>query len=164
MYEVHDKTLKYSRSSFFILDSHSEIRLKLVWITESRLFEFFILLCILVNSISMAFYDYTGHHTGHNAKIDFMGEVFTWIFAVEALLKILAQGFFISKYSYIRDWWNVIDFMIVCFGLVDLLGVDATNFKAMRTLRVLRPLKTIKSVPSMRVLVSALISSLPDLF
>ena len=37
------------------------------------------------------------------------------------------------------------------------------NFKALRVVRVIRPLKSINAMPSMRQLVSALISSLPEL-
>ena len=45
---------------------------------------------------------------------------FTIIFLVEALLKIAAFGFLRNgKDSYLRSWWNVLDFMILITSLID---------------------------------------------
>jgi len=58
------------------------------------------------------------------------------------------MGFIVNKYSYLRDNWNIMDFIIVLAGLIELAtigqGLSLGIFKALRTLRVLRPLKTIK--------------------
>lgn len=64
--------------------------------------------------------------------------------------------------SYLRDSWNLIDFVIVCTGTVELF-TQSVNLKSLRTIRVLRPLKTISTMPSMRKLVKTLIYSLPEL-
>ena len=38
------------------------------------------------------------------------------LFLVEALLKIIAMGFVGHKKAYLRDLWNVLDFVIVVTG------------------------------------------------
>ena len=38
------------------------------------------------------------------------------IFAVEALIKIIAYGFVLHSGAYLRNAWNVLDFVIVIVG------------------------------------------------
>ncbi len=74
------------------------------------------------------------------------------------------MGFVSHKNSYIRDYWNVLDFCVVCIGVIEMVPfLPAANLKALRTLRVLRPLRSINAVPSMRRLISSLLDSLPKL-
>jgi hypothetical protein len=72
------------------------------------------------------------------------------------------MGFIIHRKSYLREGWNIIDFIIAVSGLVELFSFDI-NFKALRVLRVIRPLRTIKAFPTIRKQISTLIMSLPDL-
>ncbi|KAJ8254296.1 hypothetical protein COCON_G00209080 [Conger conger] len=83
-------------------------------------------------------------------------------FAVEMVLKMLALGIFGSK-CYLGDPWNRLDFFIVMAGMLEysLGGHNATS--AIRTVRVLRPLRAINRVPSMRILVTLLLDTLPML-
>ncbi len=90
------------------------------------------------------------------------GKVFTIIFIIESMLKIIGMGFLFEKGSYLRDYWNILDFTIVLSGIIELF-FKTINFKSLRILRILRPLKTINSVPTMRKLVSTLLASLPEL-
>jgi hypothetical protein len=39
--------------------------------------------------------------------------IFAGIFIAEALCKIIAMGFAMHKNAYLRDAWNIIDFIIV---------------------------------------------------
>lgn len=41
---------------------------------------------------------------------------FIAFFTIEMIIKIIAYGFFMHKGSYLRDSWNVIDFVIVIMG------------------------------------------------
>lgn len=41
---------------------------------------------------------------------------FLGIFCVEALLKIVALGFLLHKGSYLRNGWNIMDFVVVVTG------------------------------------------------
>lgn len=51
-----------------------------------------------------------------NIIITYLGYIFTIIFAIECVLKIVAYGFFVHKKSYLRDWWNAIDLTVVVTG------------------------------------------------
>ena len=42
--------------------------------------------------------------------------VFVVIFTMEAVLKIIAYGFILHSGAYLRNGWNVLDFVIVVIG------------------------------------------------
>ncbi len=77
-------------------------------------------------------------------------------------MKIIAFGFIIHKRSYLRDPWNVIDFIVVVIGIISLIP-EFPNLKSLRIMRVLRPLRSINAVPSMKRLVQTLLMSLPQM-
>ncbi|KAI4884014.1 hypothetical protein NFI96_019525 [Prochilodus magdalenae] len=84
-------------------------------------------------------------------------------FAVEMVIKMMALGIFGSE-CYLGDTWNRLDFFIVMAGMLE-YSLDGHNasLSAIRTVRVLRPLKAINRVPSMRILVTLLLDTLPML-
>uniref|UniRef100_A0AAZ3NQU6 Ion transport domain-containing protein n=1 Tax=Oncorhynchus tshawytscha TaxID=74940 RepID=A0AAZ3NQU6_ONCTS len=84
-------------------------------------------------------------------------------FAVEMVIKMVALGIFGSK-CYLGDTWNRLDFFIVMAGMME-YSLDGHNasLSAIRTVRVLRPLRAINRVPSMRILVTLLLDTLPML-
>lgn len=83
-----------------------------------RWFDRFILLAILLNSIVLALYDYSDRNStsSKNQTLDLIGNILTVIFLTEAILKILAMGFFFHPKSYLRNMWNVMDLTIVITG------------------------------------------------
>jgi voltage-dependent calcium channel L type alpha-1D len=89
--------------------------------------------------------------------------IFTIIFTVEMVIKIIAVGFIGHPGAYLRNNWNRLDFLVVIFGYVGFLDTGSSNFTVIRTLRVLRPLRTINSVPGMKIIISSLMASIPDL-
>jgi hypothetical protein len=97
-----------------------------------------------------------------NIVLERIGWAFTFIFAIESIIKIIGMGFIIHKQSYMRDPWNWIDFSAVIIGGIELFP-NLPNLKFIRTLRVIRPLRSIKALPSMRRLISSLLNSLPAL-
>lgn len=42
--------------------------------------------------------------------------VFAAIYTVEMILKIIAKGFCMHKFAYLRDPWNWLDFVVVILG------------------------------------------------
>ncbi|XP_035311174.1 voltage-dependent T-type calcium channel subunit alpha-1H isoform X1, partial [Cricetulus griseus] len=84
-------------------------------------------------------------------------------FAVEMVIKMVALGLFGQK-CYLGDTWNRLDFFIVMAGMME-YSLDGHNvsLSAIRTVRVLRPLRAINRVPSMRILVTLLLDTLPML-
>ena len=106
-------------------------------------------------------------------NIDF---VFTFLFFIEAMIKIIALGFFYSSipaHAYILNGWNILDFIVVSASLVDFFvliqnsdSVDTEqlkSLKALRALRALRPLRMISRNEGMRLVVNALFASIPSM-
>ncbi len=44
--------------------------------------------------------------------------VFNAIYTIEAIVKILARGFVLNHYTYLRDPWNIIDFAILIISYI----------------------------------------------
>uniref|UniRef100_A0A8C5NDL7 Voltage-dependent T-type calcium channel subunit alpha n=1 Tax=Gouania willdenowi TaxID=441366 RepID=A0A8C5NDL7_GOUWI len=93
---------------------------------------------------------------------DFDDFIFAF-FAIEMVIKMIALGIF-GKRCYLGDTWNRLDFFIVLAGMLEYsLNLQSVSFSAVRTVRVLRPLRAINRVPSMRILVTLLLDTLPML-
>jgi hypothetical protein len=62
--------------------------------------------------------------------------VFTILFTIEAMIKIIASGFMFNRLGpivpYIKNPWNILDFFVVAASLIDLIvaaiGIDASSF------------------------------------
>uniref|UniRef100_A0A674KGN9 Sodium channel protein n=1 Tax=Terrapene triunguis TaxID=2587831 RepID=A0A674KGN9_9SAUR len=87
---------------------------------------------------------------------------FTGIYTFESLIKILARGFCIGHFTFLRDPWNWLDFTVITFAYLTEF-VDLGNVSALRTFRVLRALKTISVIPGLKTIVGALIQSVKKL-
>uniref|UniRef100_H3CN28 Voltage-dependent T-type calcium channel subunit alpha n=1 Tax=Tetraodon nigroviridis TaxID=99883 RepID=H3CN28_TETNG len=93
---------------------------------------------------------------------DFDNFIFAF-FAIEMVIKMVALGIF-GKKCYLGDTWNRLDFFIVVAGMLEYsLNLQSVSFSAVRTVRVLRPLRANNRVPSMRILVTLLLDTLPML-
>jgi hypothetical protein len=44
--------------------------------------------------------------------------VFLIIYTLEMVLKVIAMGFVMRAHSYLRDSWNILDFMVVFLGWI----------------------------------------------
>ena len=163
-FTVHGKLVQYSKKSLFLFDERNPLRRVCVWLIEWKWFDRFIMLAILVNSLCLSVYDYSDRNADsfYNRVLNWVGIAFTVLFMLEASAKIFAMGFIFHRYSYLRDGWNFLDFVIVITGMLD-LAANSVNLKSLRTLRVLRPLRSINTIPSMRRMVITLLKSLPEL-
>ena len=94
------------------------------------------------------------------------------------ILKIAGLGFIFGKDTYLRDAWNILDFIIVTSSWLTYISVDTSqeqniyepnidessasfDLTSLRTFRVARPLKTISSVKGLKVIIVAVLSALP---
>jgi hypothetical protein len=87
--------------------------------------------------------------------------IFLALYTLEMVLKIFGMGFVLAKGTYLRDAWNVLDFVIVTTGYISFFGDGSLNLNVLRSFRVLRPLRTISNVEGLKMLMSALFGSLP---
>ncbi|CAE8622279.1 unnamed protein product, partial [Polarella glacialis] len=164
---VHGKEREVCRKSLFMFSIDSCFRTNVLSFVEWRWFERFILLCIAINSVMLAIYDQRApEDEGLNWVIDsIVDNILTAIFTLECMLKVIAWGFFVDKKSYLRDYWNILDFVVVVSGIVGWLTVSGNNsgLSFLRLFRVLRPLRSLNAVPQMKVLVNTVICSVPRL-
>lgn len=114
---------------------------------------------------------------GNETFLSLYRYVFTFIYTFEATIKILSRGFCVGKFTFLKDPWNWLDFMVIsmawvlhypvrfsleqmyvyhlllvclhCRYLTEL--VDLGNVSVLRTFRVLRALKTITVIPGKRL-------------
>uniref|UniRef100_H3AG91 Ion transport domain-containing protein n=1 Tax=Latimeria chalumnae TaxID=7897 RepID=H3AG91_LATCH len=87
---------------------------------------------------------------------------FTGIYTFESMIKILARGFCLEQFTFLRDPWNWLDFSVIVMAYTTEF-VDLGNVSALRTFRVLRALKTISVIPGLKTIVGALIQSVRKL-
>jgi len=91
--------------------------------------------------------------------------IFTILFTIEMLLKITSMGFALHKGAYLRDSWNILDFIVVIISLVNVasIGGDSGPAASLRVLRALRPLRMISRAPELKLIVDALVLSVPGM-
>jgi len=77
-------------------------------------------------------------------------------------IKIVAKGFVLNKYTYLRNPWNWLDFVVIVSGYAT-IAMDVGNLAGLRTFRVLRALKTISIMPGLKTIINALLHSFKQL-
>ena len=114
--------------------------------------------------------NYEGSSPGYNLFLTIVNYIFTGIFILECIIKLLGYGF----RPYFHSSWNKFDFFVVIASLVDLAvanveGFDASFLKSfqiirvLRVLRITRALRLIKSLKGLEQLIQTLSWSLSAL-
>ena len=80
------------------------------------IFENFLTVCVLINTIVMAMESYDIDEA-LSADLEFMNDIFTWIFIVEMTLKLLARG----PKKYAREPMNLLDGGVVILSIVEII-------------------------------------------
>uniref|UniRef100_A0A3B4H6P2 Sodium channel protein n=1 Tax=Pundamilia nyererei TaxID=303518 RepID=A0A3B4H6P2_9CICH len=130
-------------------------RIAIKILIHSYPFNMIIMCTILTNCIFMTFSD----PPEWSKQVEY---TFTGIYTFESLTKIVARGFAIDGFTFLRDPWNWLDFMVISMAYITEF-VDLGNVSALRTFRVLRALKTISVIPGLKTIVGALIQSVKKL-
>lgn len=136
---------------------------------EHKYFDYFIMLMIALNCIFLAMENPKYPNSAAAQAVKATNPIFVWIFGIEAFLKIWALGRFGDKNSYFNDYANCLDFFIVVIGYLDLYGSQSgsdselSGMSALRTFRVLRPLRTITRLQGLKIIMNALLASIPML-
>lgn len=151
VFKFHGSTQEVDKRAFFIVPATFPLRKWVIWLASWQWFEWFIIALIILNSLSLAFFDYSdrdGNET-RNKMLNIIGLFFTYAFTLECIIKIWSYGFIMHDTAYLRDGWNWLDFFVVIIGILqNVPGIP--SLKGLRTLRVLRPLRSINAVPSMK--------------
>jgi len=159
-------------TSMFILSNTNPIRVFCHDIVNLRYFDFFIMIVIGLSSIALAAEDPVNESSATNEMLNKIDYVFTFIFTIEMLLKVIDQGIIIHPGSYCRDIWNIMDATVVICAWAGFImklvgqpgGQNLNTMKSLRVLRVLRPLKTIRRVPKLKAVFDCVVTSLKNVF
>ncbi|XP_062855271.1 voltage-dependent L-type calcium channel subunit alpha-1D [Trichomycterus rosablanca] len=166
--------------ALFCLTLNNPIRRACISLVEWKPFDVFILLSIFANCVALAIYipfpEDDSNSTNHD--LETVEYAFLIIFTVETFLKIIAYGLVMHQNSYVRNGWNMLDFVIVIVGLFSVVlelmtkegdsgqsGGKPGGFdvKALRAFRVLRPLRLVSGVPSLQVVLNSIIKAMVPL-
>uniref|UniRef100_A0A6Q2Y3Z6 Voltage-dependent T-type calcium channel subunit alpha n=1 Tax=Esox lucius TaxID=8010 RepID=A0A6Q2Y3Z6_ESOLU len=157
-----EEELPYPALSSVVLFRLSQTTPPRCWCLKARVS----MLAILLNCVTLGMFQPCDDVRCLSHRCSFLQALDDGIFAffaLEMLVKMVALGVLGQK-GYLGDTWNRLDFFIVIVGMLE-YSLDGHNvsLSAIRTVRVLRPLRAINRVPSMRILVTLLLDTLPML-
>uniref|UniRef100_A0A286XP27 Sodium voltage-gated channel alpha subunit 8 n=1 Tax=Cavia porcellus TaxID=10141 RepID=A0A286XP27_CAVPO len=141
--------------ALYILSPFNLIRRIAIKILIHSVFSMIIMCTILTNCVFMTF----SNPPEWSKNVEY---TFTGIYTFESVVKILARGFCIDGFTFLRDPWNWLDFSVIMMAYITEF-VNLGNVSALRTFRVLRALKTISVIPGLKTIVGALIQSVKKL-
>ncbi|KAG7476842.1 hypothetical protein MATL_G00087110 [Megalops atlanticus] len=123
-----------------------------------------ILATIIANCIVLALEQHlpSNDKTPLSERLEDTEPYFIGIFCFEAGIKIIALGFVFHKGSYLRNGWNVMDFVVVLTGILTTVGSDF-DLRTLRAVRVLRPLKLVSGIPSLQVVLKSIMKAMVPL-
>ncbi|XP_069795814.1 voltage-dependent L-type calcium channel subunit alpha-1D-like isoform X3 [Narcine bancroftii] len=170
--------------ALFCLNLNNPIRRACISIVEWKPFDIFILIAIFANCVALAIYipfpEDDSNSTNHD--LETVEYAFLIIFTIETCLKIMAYGLLLHPNAYVRNGWNLMDFVIVIVGLFSVVLEQVTkvenvdgqatsggkpsggfDVKALRAFRVLRPLRLVSGVPSLQVVLNSIIKAMVPL-
>lgn len=147
----------------------NRLRVFLNIIIEHKYFEDFIYHLIAMNSILLLINYPTITDVYFNRTIDMIVDIISACFIFEAILKITALGFYFGEGAYLKDSWNILDFVIVLSSVLNWVldavsGVNFSFLRGFRALRALRPLRMISKDEGMKTVVNSLLRAIPNLF
>uniref|UniRef100_A0A8D0QDE1 Voltage-dependent N-type calcium channel subunit alpha n=1 Tax=Sus scrofa TaxID=9823 RepID=A0A8D0QDE1_PIG len=149
--------------SLFVFSEDNVVRKYAKRITEWP-YPYMILATIIANCIVLALEQHLpdGDKTPMSERLDDTEPYFIGIFCFEAGIKIIALGFVLHKGSYLRNGWNVMDFVVVLTGILATAGTDF-DLRTLRAVRVLRPLKLVSGIPSLQVVLKSIMKAMVPL-
>uniref|UniRef100_A0A6I8PGJ1 Voltage-dependent L-type calcium channel subunit alpha n=1 Tax=Ornithorhynchus anatinus TaxID=9258 RepID=A0A6I8PGJ1_ORNAN len=170
-----------SPRALFCLSLNNPLRRSCISIVEWKPFDVLILVTIFANCVALGVYipfpEDDSNVVNHN--LEQVEYVFLIIFTAETCLKIVAYGLVLHPSAYIRNGWNLLDFVIVVVGLFSVLLEQAPNrsrdahhpsgkpggfdVKALRAFRVLRPLRLVSGVPSLHIVLNSIMKAMVPL-
>ncbi|NWW23014.1 CAC1S protein, partial [Falcunculus frontatus] len=139
-------------SSFFIFSPTNKFRVLCHRTVNATWFTNFILLFILLSSISLAAEDPIRAESFRNKILGYFDIGFTSVFTVEIVLKMTTYGAFLHKGSFCRNSFNILDLLVVAVSLIS-MGIESSTIsvvKILRVLRVLRPLRAINRAKGLK--------------
>ncbi|XP_067243962.1 calcium channel, voltage-dependent, L type, alpha 1D subunit, a isoform X4 [Chanodichthys erythropterus] len=139
-------------SAFFIFSNTNPIRVACHKLINHHIFTNLILVFIMLSSASLAAEDPIRNFSARNIILGYFDYAFTAIFTVEIVLKMTTYGAFLHKGAFCRNYFNLLDMLVVGVSLVS-FGIQSSTIsvvKILRVLRVLRPLRAINRAKGLK--------------
>ncbi|XP_072275897.1 voltage-dependent R-type calcium channel subunit alpha-1E isoform X2 [Pyxicephalus adspersus] len=154
--------------SLFIFGEDNLVRKYAKKLIDWPPFEYMILATIIANCIVLALEQHLpgDDKTPMSRRLEKTEPYFIGIFCFEAGIKIVALGLVFHKGSYLRNGWNVMDFIVVLSGILATAGTHFNTHVDLRTLRavrVLRPLKLVSGIPSLQIVLKSIMKAMVPL-
>ena len=125
---------------------------------ESRIFQFIVVLIIIINAITIGVNTYNLSQFIRQV-INYIDYSITIFFVIEILIRFIAEP---KKLNFFKNGWNVFDTLIVLLSLVPI--PNNSSFLLLRLLRVFRVLRLISVVPELKKIIEALLPSVTRVF
>ena len=125
---------------------------------ESRIFQFIVVLIIILNAITIGVNTYSLSQFIRQT-IDYIDYSITVFFVIEILIRFIGEP---KKLNFFKSGWNIFDTLIVLLSLVPI--PNNSSFLLLRLLRVFRVLRLISVVPELKKIIEALLSSVVRVF
>uniref|UniRef100_A0A4W4FM08 Voltage-dependent calcium channel alpha-1 subunit IQ domain-containing protein n=1 Tax=Electrophorus electricus TaxID=8005 RepID=A0A4W4FM08_ELEEL len=154
--------------SLFIFGEDNVVRKYAKKIIEWPYPFYMILATIIANCIVLALEQHLPGEdkTPMSKRLEKTEPCFIGMFCFEAAIKIVALGFVFHKGSYLRNGWNVMDFIVVLSGILATAGAHMNipvDLRTLRAVRVLRPLKLVSGIPSLQIVLKSIMKAMVPL-
>lgn len=105
-----------------------------------------VLVMICVSSLLLAVEDPLGNDIQRNEILEYFDYIFTGIFTVEIMVKLIAYGAFMHSGSFCRSFFNILDMFIVFVSLIAIILRNTKEISVVRILRVVRVLRPLRAI------------------
>jgi voltage-gated sodium channel len=127
-------------------------------IVDSPAFTATVVAVILANAFVLGLQTYPAINREYGDALNLLNDLFLAFFVVEIGIRIAAYGR--RPWRYFLDGWNVFDFVAVALAFGPGLRENSTVFRLARLARIVR---VVHLLPDVRILITAVIRSLPPL-
>lgn len=137
------------------MKSFNDLQQRFIEIRSNKLFEIFVIAVIIMSALAIGAKTYDLNPTALTF-LKFFDFAVTLFFLVEIIIRMIAEH---SLKQFFKKGWNIFDFIIVTASLIP---IDESEMALLgRLLRVFRILRLVSVIPELRILMNALVKSIP---
>ncbi|XP_069690797.1 sodium channel protein PaFPC1-like [Periplaneta americana] len=141
-----------ARNALWILDPFNSVRRFAIFIVIHPLFSLLMNAVIVINCIALT--------QSILPARQLLSYIFIGIFSLELVLKVVARGFLLEPFTYLRDPWNCLDFVLIILDYMSMI----LHFRKLDVLRILRILRSLKTIKGAKSIVHSLFKSIMKLW
>jgi len=169
LYERFPKLREREDYALFLFPPENKVRQTCGKLVSNKWFDHLVLCFIGLNCVTLAMErPHIPPDSVERLFLTVTNYVFTVVFGLEMLLKVIAVGLFYGEKAYFTSGWNIMDGLLVSVSVVDVLMSLLSSgsprifgiLRVFRLLRSLRPLRVINRAPGLKLVVQTLLSSL----